>query len=193
LPPLLEPAAFAPPSLARLLFGWMLIAASVAWLFIIPLLPLRSSLLLPTDLPVPAQIHHALLFFGYPGCTTVCPTALRELAQAHTQAPGRAQRAVLFISVMDEVHPTITQAYAHDFHPDFIGCQWPTSQRQAWMQRLGVSAYPLQIGEWEHSSFVYLLQRSPQGWILTHVFPASQQHAETLRLALTKLAQLPQK
>lgn len=64
-----------------------------------------------------------VLFFGFTNCPDVCPVTMANLKQAVSQLGAEADRAqVVFVTVdPDRDTPAVTQGYASQFDPSFLG------------------------------------------------------------------------
>lgn len=81
-----------------------------------------------------------LLYFGYTFCPDVCPATLADLASVQKQVDNSGDKLqVLMVSVDPERDtPDITHAYAHNFHPTFIGLSGTPEEITAVTQSYGI-------------------------------------------------------
>jgi len=162
---------FPPLSPRKRLAGIGLILATLSWLLVLPFIPLDSNkaISLPVQAPVGAQA--LLVFFGYPGCGTICPTTLqvlREVYQTHRQPDGRL--GVVFVNLRPLDLPGIALDYAHSFHPEFHAWQLPVEQLEPLMRELGAYVIDQRGNEMLHTGYVYLLRKTPETWRLRALY-----------------------
>jgi protein SCO1/2 len=154
-------------------FGILLICFSWGWLFAIPFIPLKSDKEINFYFPVKKQVQYILVFFGYPGCFTVCPLSLKTLSKVYTNYQKTYQDdalTVIFINLLPNVTAQATMRYAKHFNPDFLGYHLSKQQLNQAMEELGVSVFQYDGQEPQHSSYVYLLERQPVGWKIKYVY-----------------------
>lgn len=125
-----------------------------------------------------AQADTMLVSLGYVGCTSTCPitlATLRTVYISYTQLYSRASLDVMFIGIPipgqialeDEV-----DLYAKHFHKDFKGYGLTGDVMNRTLQEFGASFSPLLTNpqELSHTSFIYLLQKVDDTWILKHTY-----------------------
>jgi protein SCO1/2 len=108
------------------------------------------------------------IYFGYTFCPDICPTSLAALAQAVDSLPPeqRAQVQGLFISVDPERDtPARADAYAHNFHPQFIGLSGSAAKIADVAKRYFVLYEKVDMEDSamgyavDHSSIVYIINK----------------------------------
>lgn len=114
-----------------------------------------------------------LVFFGYTQCPDICPTALAELADLHSQlsAEEAAQVQVVMVSIDPERDtPETMKAYLSAFHESFKGMTG--SQKDIAAMAKSFRAYykkipgPADNYAMEHSSSIYALDKAGQSRII---------------------------
>ena len=85
-----------------------------------------------------------LVYFGYTHCPDVCPTTLSDWARAKRALGADTTRLrFVFISMdPDRDTPTLTQAYAKQFDPSFVGVTGTDAELDALKKRWSIAAYP---------------------------------------------------
>ncbi|MEB3203141.1 MAG: SCO family protein [Candidatus Sericytochromatia bacterium] len=115
-----------------------------------------------------------LVYFGYRGCPSACPTALSGLArEIRALGPGAARVQVVMISV-DPARDTPARlgAYVRYFHPGFIGVHVPDARDLALVCKAFGAAFapPASAGgEIEHALDVFLID--PRGRLRGRLSP----------------------
>jgi len=146
-------------------------------------LPLDQTLVASKDNQV------LVLFAGYPGCSEVCPTAMRKLAVAHQGTTQAAAIGVTFVNLQLDASDSDSLAYAQSFAPEFKGYSLKSAQQQEMYAALAIDGSN-DVRELErHRGYVYVFARRIGGWQLEKVYarlPAPQALARQLdQLLLT--------
>jgi len=115
-----------------------------------------------------------LVYFGYRGCPSACPTALSGLAkEIRALGPQAARVQVVMISVDPERDtPARLGAYVRYFHPRFIGVQVPDARDLALVCKAFGAAFAAPAtaeGEIEHALDVFLID--PRGRLRGRLSP----------------------
>ena len=138
------------------------------------------------------QGRYMLIFFGYTGCTDICPKTLTEMSEAlDTVDPDAARIQPLFITV-DPQHDTASRlrAYTAAFSSHMIGLTGTLAQLEAVERRYHVVVEP-EIedghGDIDHSAVVYLVD--PAGRFMAPI-PADADRA-AMRSTLRHYVALP--
>ncbi len=85
-----------------------------------------------------------LVYFGYTHCPDVCPTTLSDWARAK-RALGADTTNLRFVFVSmdpDRDTPALTQSYAKQFDPSFVGVTGTEMELEALKKRWSIAAYP---------------------------------------------------
>ncbi len=153
--------------------GILLVFLSWGWLFAIPFIPLTSNKAVNFHFPVEGVVQYLLVFFGYPGCSTVCPVTLKTLAHVYTDYGKIYQDEalkVVFVNLELGMTAEVSMRYAKHFHPDFLGYHLSKRQLNQLLDELGVSFFKYDGQEPLHTSYIYLLERQLAGWKMKYVY-----------------------
>lgn len=171
-------------------WGLFLLFLLIGFMLAIPLIPLSvekkiplavSAKLVPTPLLANRlNIEHAIIFFGFHGCSDICPTTLMLLADLlNSEAlPGNWPQ-VIFVDVDKDSNSVMADRYAKQFHKDFIGI-YPNVAELDTLSGL----FDLNIKEVGnqiiHQGRTYLLQKRDNNWWLTTSYNPDSFSVETL-------------
>ncbi len=158
-------------------FGISLILLSLSWLFILPFIPLNSDKSLSENFFTQNRGQYMLLFFGFPGCHTICPPTLKkmgELYQVYQQNTTDNLLDITFINLLLTVDKQTAIDYAKQFEQHFITYQPTEAQLAELTRQLGVYSYQTQAQTLEHSGYIYLLENVENQWIIRHIYPNNQ-------------------
>ena len=150
----------------------ILLLLSISFLIVLIVVPFPVKKQIRFDLPVPDTTTHVVLFAGFPGCRTICPTALDTLAAAYEgMAASPARLRVLFVDLEGLVPPEAVRTYATHFHPAFLAWQPTAQERSRLVQALSIyyaPALPDYRKAVQHSGTLYLLIKEQDRWYLRH-------------------------
>ncbi len=116
--------------------------------------------------------RYMLIFFGYTGCTDICPQTLTEMSEALGQLdPDAARIQPIFITV-DPAHdtPDRLRRYTEAFSSHLIGLTGTPDQLDSVERRFHVVVEPQAAGgrtEVDHSAVIFLL--GPDGDFLAPI------------------------
>ena len=171
----------------KILFLMVLLAINGAALFAAGNLPLGGAKAI--EAPMLDQSRHdtALVYFGFPECSTACPLTLQRLAGAYSKLQSEADGLdVFFVNLEPSAKPGHTRTYARGFHPDFHAIAPADQQRArlsrsfgAWLYRTGSDSEPF------HNPYVYLVTRSDKNWEIQNRIPADEDVVPAVRSALS--------
>jgi protein SCO1 len=153
--------------------GILLILLSWGWLFTIPFIPLTSNKTVKFDFIVEETVQYLLVFFGYPGCSTICPIALKTLAEVYIDYGKIYQDQalkVVFINLELGMTNDVSMKYAKHFHPEFLGYHLSKEELNQLMKELGVFFFKYDGQEPMHTSYIYLLERQSENWKIKYVY-----------------------
>lgn len=128
----------------------------------------------------------ALVFFGFPGCSSSCPVTLARLARAYPELrEATGGLAVFFVNLRPHASRSRTRAYVRGFDTRFhaLAPDRPTRahlsrQFGAWLYRTGPDSEPF------HNPYVYLVTRHRGGWQIRARIPADGDVIAEIRQAL---------
>jgi len=103
-----------------------------------------------------------LLFFGYTHCPTVCPTTLGTLASVKKRLGSDGGDLQVIYVTVDPEHDDVRRLhdYLANVDPSFLGATGTAEQLEVVRRDYGVSSSKLAAGLFNHSSFVYLIDRA---------------------------------
>ncbi len=116
--------------------------------------------------------RYMLIFFGYTGCTDVCPQTLTEMSEALDRFDPDATRVQPIFITVDPTHdtPDRLRRYVTAFSPHLVGLTGTSRQLDAVERLFHVVVEPDQVGGrngLDHSAVIYLL--GPDGNFLTPI------------------------
>ncbi|WP_088332479.1 SCO family protein [Lacimicrobium sp. SS2-24] len=167
-------------NLLRNAWGGLLLAALLAVVFLLPGFSISSTRPVETDFLRQTSADKALVFFGFTGCGDVCPASMTILRQVlnHWQV-AESRPAVFFIDIDQRSSAQRAQAYASQFHQDFIGvhANEPILRSLSADFNLNIQQRDDQI---LHRGRTYLLQKKQQQWYLTKTYNPTTFDHQTL-------------
>lgn len=162
------------------IMGTMLIFLSVAWLFFIPFIPLEGSKQIKAEF-ITNQGKYTIVFFGYPGCGTICPSTMKVLSDVYTKYQKKYKDNLLeiaFVNLQFHQKPAITIDYAKNFHKDFMAYQLSEKQLNNIMKQWSVYSVQKNGQIVDHTGYIYLLEKKQSyQWVIKYVY--SQQRLLT--------------
>ena len=116
--------------------------------------------------------RYMLVFFGYTGCTDVCPQTLTEMSEALDRFDPEAKRVQPIFITVDPEHdtPDRLRKYITAFSPHLVGLTGTSRQLDSVERMFHVVVEPDQVGGrngLDHSAVIYLL--GPEGNFLTPI------------------------
>ncbi len=156
------------------IWGAFLLLLVISLTFIIPTLSLSSSK--PVDVPFLADTDakNALVFFGFPSCSDICPASLAALRNASfATGDNHNVLAVVFVDIDRNSSPGQAADYAKQFHPKFMGVKPSSTEMQKLSADFGLNFQ--QVGDKiEHRGRTYLLKKLEQQWYLVKSYNPGQ-------------------
>lgn len=102
--------------------------------------------------------RYLLVFFGYTNCPDVCPLTMTRLAETYRNLDEPDEVQVVMITVDSPTDtPARVQAYAENFHPDFIGLSGSNTEIANAARRFYIGVNTIGDGQVAHSDPVALL------------------------------------
>jgi len=164
--------------------GITLWALLVAFIFYIPFIPQTVDKKVQTSFLAPSGAHNALVFFGFKGCSNVCPLTLAILQQLVDSLPAEVTPPqVIFVDIDEYSSSEEASTYAKQFHQSFYGYHVPQSELPQLSAQFGLNIE--QFGsEISHLGKTYFLQRNAQEWQLVKAFNPSTFSVKILKKEL---------
>jgi len=127
------------------------------------------------------EIEIALLFFGFPGCTTICIPSVDEMDTVYEQLTKSEQlKTGLYFINLTPLTPS--QAMLDSLSKHFHGIDLQKTELDRFTYTLGAyqSAPLTQDGELSHSGFLYLLKHKNVEWHQLCTYITSQYNIEQI-------------
>jgi len=173
------------------ILGSLLILLSLGVLFIIPFIPLEGNKPVRASFLDDIESKYALVFFGYPGCGSVCPvtmSGLNQIYRTYQREYSDPFLKVAFVNLFLDIETQLSRDYAQSFHPDFYGYGLSEKNQREIREDFGIAPLPRHEGELTHTNYTYLLQREKTHWEIKYVYDESNlpvlqvlNHLKTLR------------
>lgn len=107
--------------------------------------------------PLKSDKEYILVYFGFPGCSTACPTTLYELAQCFKEMKTD-EIELHFINITRGIPSETTELYAKGFHPNFKGFTLNTKLEKQILNEFNIIPIKDFDPVAEHSTFTFLLK-----------------------------------
>ncbi len=160
----------------------LLLAASVALFVAIPFFPMETNRKVDVPFLDTVDGRYMLLFFGFPGCSQVCPMVLGDLNAIYTDYGARYKKSalrVVFVNLMLEMDPDVADIYSKAFNQDFRGFHPTEKQLEKFKRTFGLLfSQADETGQMSHQGFTYLLRKEAGAWRLVKVmlkFPLNRE------------------
>ena len=102
---------------------------------------------------------YVLLFFGYVGCSNICPPALNEISQIYNKL-DKEQFSFYFINLQLNILKDNVDPFAKVFNEDFKGIYLDDKKLFDITTKLQVKYSPVNKIDIDHTGFLYLLEKS---------------------------------
>ena len=155
--------------------GWMLVVLTPVLVYLILQTPISTQKQMQVE-GVLSDRPILLVFFGFVGCKSICPTALQTVAGAVNELSEKQQSSVQLLFVnLTENPPMDIQVYASSFHKNFYAHQADTKKPNHILQQFGVRVEnPSGSKEvMEHSAHLYFLLEDGEDWNMRRVYTQS--------------------
>ncbi|HBR96369.1 MAG TPA: hypothetical protein DD979_03200 [Gammaproteobacteria bacterium] len=160
-------------ALRRHITGIALLIAGLSSLSAMTLLPNDSQKRYALPFLPGAGAPVQLVFAGYPGCGTVCPTALATLGQVATHFSARNDLTapdITFVNIALGTPHAVTQRYAKSWHESFRAYSLRREEASSVYRELALRTYGQYQDPASHSGNIYLFSRQNNTWQLAHVY-----------------------
>ena len=163
---------------------WFLL---IIFIFSIPLMPLVLDKKLDASFLDQEGNENALVFFGFRGCSDVCPMTLMILRQLFdSQENFSLWPQVVFVDIDANSNSAEASSFAKQFHPSFIGLHIPTEELSDVSNKFGLNIKQ-EGNQISHLGKTYLLQRKVNDWKLVKIYNPNSFSVETLQKELFAL------
>jgi len=128
--------------------------------------------------------ENALVFFGFRGCSDVCPMTLSILSQLiNSQKNSSLWPQVIFVDI--DVNSDSAQAseFAKQFHPSFAGLHISFEELTQISGKFGLNIQQ-KNSQILHLGKTYLLRRKVNDWSLVKIYNPNSFSVKTLRYEL---------
>ena len=117
---------------------------------------------------------YLFVFFGYVGCTDVCIPRLQELAPIYKKLKYSYHVDIdtVFINLIPLRDKELPNLFATTFHKDFHGIYLNNDKIRGIQNEFHISLSKslLSEGSWDHTSFLFLLQKERSSYYLKRVY-----------------------
>jgi len=163
---------------------WLLL---IIFIFSIPFMPLTLNKKLDTSILDQEGNDNALIFFGFRGCSNVCPMTLSILSQLFdSQKNPSLWPQVVFVDIDANSNSAQASNFAKQFHASFIGLHIPTEELNEVSIKFGLNIKQ-EGNQISHLGKTYLLQRKVNDWSLVKIYNPNSFSVETLQKELFDL------
>ncbi len=171
---------------SKRLFGLALWLVLLLFIFSIPFMPLVLDKELDVSFLDENGNKQALVFFGFRGCSDVCPMTLSILKQLFDSQENSSQwPQVIFVDI--DAHSNTTQAekFAKQFHSSFVGLHVLPENITELSDKFGLKIKQ-RNEQISHLGKTYLLRRIADDWRLVKIFNPNSFSVETMQNELFK-------
>lgn len=167
--------------------GLTLWLALIFFIFAMPFVPLSLDKKMDVSFLQHVDSENALVFFGFQGCSNVCPVTLSTLSQLLTiQEDTSKWPQVIFVDI--DIHSDTQQAskFAKQFHPSFIGMHLAPQEITKISAKFGLNIKQ-KNSQISHLGKTYLLRRIAKDWRLVKIYNAKNLSINNLNNQLFNL------
>lgn len=121
---------------------------------------IEKSIIANFDFLKDEKKEYVLLYFGYVGCTTICPPALHEISQIYEKL-DKSKFSVYFVNLQWNTKAENVKLFTKVFHPAFKGIYLNKENITKITNKLNVKYLqsPFDKNDIEHSGFLYFLKK----------------------------------
>lgn len=123
-------------------------------------------------LPKSGKTVH-LVFAGYPGCGSICPTSMSLLKHVYSDIADKAELLppdVTFVNVELNTPRSVSTQYAQSWHKDFRGYSIHKDEANSVYKELAVQSYSTNQDSSAHQGYIYLFNREKEAWKLVKAY-----------------------
>jgi len=157
---------------SKKILGLSLWLVLIVFIVSIPLVPMSIDKGVSVPFLDTRGSSSALVFFGFRGCSDICPTTLIKLRELTNLQKNTAERTQVFFVDID-AHSDAEQAssYASQFHLSFVGLHFDPLQLSKISYQFGLNI-KVNNEQIYHSGKTYLLRRVDDDWRLLKSYSA---------------------
>jgi|GEM_PF-1061372 len=153
--------------------------------------PLEGKTLSHVDFLKNSQNHFEVVFFGYVGCTYICPTSLITLGEVLDEVYDEYPRAEIggfFVDVNAETQIMRAREYGLYFSSRIEGVNTNQEELNNLRKHFGLNVIDTNRGVDEiiHTDHFYILERVEDGWKIKRVL-ANQTQKESMKMAIKQV------
>ena len=164
----------------QLILGSLLILITFSSLFIITLPSVYSKnkagkiekeIIADFDFLKNEEKNYVLLYFGFVGCTTICPPALNEISQIYKKL-DKTKFSFYFVNLQEDTPPENVELFAKVFHPNFKGVYLDKENITKTISKLNVKYTKALFdkNDIEHSGFLYFLEKENNLFVQKYIY-----------------------
>jgi len=155
--------------------------ALIAFIFAIPFIPLTLNEELDVSFLDQKGNESALVFFGFQGCSDVCPMTLSTLRQLIDSQQNSSQwPQVVFVDIDVNSNSLAASNFAKQFHSSFVGLHMPFEQLTDISAQFGLNIKQKE-NQILHLGKTYLLRRKNKVWSLVKIYNPNSISVKTLQ------------
>jgi len=114
------------------------------------------------------------VFFGYVGCSDVCTPRLSELTSIYRElkADYKVDVGVVFVNLIKLRDAELPTLFAKSFHKDFTALYLQGRKLRDIQNEFDIycSASLTSQGDWDHTSFLFLLEKTKDKYIFKRIY-----------------------
>jgi len=150
--------------------GFFLWFVLLIFIFYIPFMPLALDKELKVSFLDQSGNENALVFFGFRGCSNVCPMTLSILSQLiNSQKDSSLWPQVVFIDIDANSDSAQASDFAKQFHTSFVGLHASPEELTNIAGKFGLNIKQ-QNNNISHLGKTYLIRRKVNDWKLVKIY-----------------------
>lgn len=164
----------------KLIFASLLILITFSTLFIISIPSIYSEnkagkiekeIITNFDFLQKEEKNYVLLYFGFVGCTTICPPALNEISEIYEKL-DKTKFSFYFVNLQENTPPENVELFVKVFHPDFKGVYLDKENITKTISKLNVKYAKALFdkNDIEHSGFLYFLEKENNLFVQKYIY-----------------------
>ncbi|MGF1695151.1 SCO family protein [Vibrio lamellibrachiae] len=168
----------------QIIVGGGLFLALVSFVFALPFIPQSTIKIIKPSFLESIETQHALVFFGFQGCSDACPTALAELSHLKN-LQGSTDPQLIFVDIDANSNQQRAEAFAKTFHHSFIAYHLD-NETQSDIDNLFGLKHNQTGTQITHQGKTYLLTKKNQEWLVSKVYNPKSFSIDDIRRELNK-------